>query len=174
MNHPSISPKLANTGSKCAHVVSLSEDQPQKWHSLPSGSRLGSAIINWYKAEYLEVNLPLMRVGQCLDQVDPYLSLSCPDHVIWNDQYLQWAIICFPDVHSKVKFWLWAITSHLNLTQLLLLALDHHLPLALSVCIDQGFIFKNAKYSDIEMCSFYYSPSFIPPSIPYSSDGCQL
>ena len=141
---------------------------------LQSGSGLGSAIIDRYKAEYLEVSLPLTRVGECPDQAHPYLTLSSPEHAIWSNQYLQWAIICFLDACPKVKFRLWAITSHLNVAHLLLHTFECHFPLALPVHIDQAFMFKKAKYSEMEMCSFYNSPGFITPSIPYSSDSYQL
>ena len=87
---------------------------------------------------------------------------------------MQWAIIRFLDAHPEVKFRLWVITSHLNVAQLLLHAFERHLPLALPVRIDQAFMFKKAKYSEMEMHSFYYSPGFITPSIPYSSDSYQL
>ena len=183
MNQPSTSPKPSSTGSeqtyftksKRPRVVSLPDDQPpSKRHSPASGSGLGSAIIDRYKAEYLEVSLPLTRVGECPDRAHPYLTLSSPERAIWSDQYLQWAIIRFPDARSEVKFRLWAITSRLNVAQLLLHAFERHLPLALPVRIDQAFMFKKAKYSEMEMRSFYYSPGFITPSIPYSSDGYQL
>ena len=110
---------------KCPCLSSSPKDEPPlKRHSPPS--KLGHSVILGYKAAFLNVSPPLTTVGRCLPQAHPFLTLSSPEGTIWNDPYLRCTIICFLEARSEVKFRLWAITSHLDLTQLVLHASSPH------------------------------------------------
>ena len=113
-------------------------------------------------------------VGRCLPQAHPFLTLSSLEGAIWNNPYLQCTIVHFLEAHSEGKFRLWAITSHLNLAQLVLHVFECHLPMVLPVHLDQAIIFKKVNYLEMEMCAFYYTPGFITPPITYNADEWQL
>ena len=159
--------------SKCPRLLSSPKDEPPLKRCSPP-SKLGPSVILGYKAAFLNVSPPLTTVGRCLPQAHPFLMLSSPQHAIWNNPYLRCAIIRFPEACSEVKFGLWAITSHLDLTQLVLHTFEHHLPMVFPVCLDQAIIFKKVNYSEMEMHAFYYTPGFITPPITYNTDEQQL
>ena len=154
-------------------LSSSPKDEPfLKRRSPPS--KLGPSVILGYKAAFLNVSPPLTTVGGCPPQAHPFLTLSSPERAIWNDPYLRCAIVRFPEARSEVKFRLWAITSHLDLAQLVLHAFERHLPMVLPVRLDQAIIFKKVNYSEMEMRAFYYTPGFITPPITYNADERQL
>ena len=72
---------------KCPHLSSSPKDEPPLKRCSPP-SKLGPLVILGYKAAFLNVSPPLTTVGKCPPQAHPFLTLSSPEHTIWNDPYL--------------------------------------------------------------------------------------
>lgn len=134
-----------------------------------------SSNLARYREEYLTVPIPLTTIPNDASHVHPYLSMQSVDRAVWNDQYLRWAIIRFPNPRSEVKFRLWALFSNLSVPELLIRAFERHLPLALPIRAGQAFLFKKEKYSETEIrAALYYTAGFITSRVLYSADGFQL